>query len=61
MDLTVVAPACSDRATALLLGGVARQDVVTEVGIIQVIVALLPLASRGSRWKDGFSVSLSCR
>lgn len=43
MDLAVVPPARPHRAAALLLGGVARQDVVTEVGVIQVVVALFPL------------------
>lgn len=43
MDLAVVPPACPHRAAALLLGGVARQDVVAEVGVIQVIVTLFPL------------------
>lgn len=45
MDLAVVPPARPHRAATLLLGGVARQNVVAEVGIIQVIVALLPLLS----------------
>lgn len=45
MDLTVVPPASPHRAAALLLCGVARQDVVTEVGVIQVIVTLLPRLS----------------
>lgn len=47
VDLAVVPPACPHRAAALLLGGVARQDVVAEVGAVQVIVTLLPLLSGG--------------
>lgn len=48
MDLTVVPPTCPHCAAALLLGGVAGQDVVTEVGVVQVIVTLFPLLHRGS-------------
>lgn len=43
MDLAVVPPACAHRAAALLLGGVSRQDVVAEVGVVQVVVTLFPL------------------
>lgn len=43
MDLTVVPPAGPHCAAALLLGAVARQDVVAEVGVVQVVVTLLPL------------------
>lgn len=43
VDLTVVPPACPHRAAALLLGGVPGQDVITEVCIVQVVVALFPL------------------
>ena len=45
MDFAVVPPARPGRAAALLLGGVSRQDVVTEICIVQVIVALFSLFS----------------
>lgn len=61
MDFTVVAPACSSRAAALLLGGIVRQDVVAEVCVIQIIVTLSPLLCRGGERRDGFGVPLSCR
>lgn len=43
MDLTVVPPACPHRAAALLLGGVPGQNVIAEVCIVEVVVALFPL------------------
>lgn len=43
MDLTVVPPARPGRAAALLLGDVAGQDIVTEICVVQVIVALFSL------------------
>lgn len=43
MDLAVVPPAGPRGAAALFLGGVPRQDVVAEVGVVQVVVTLLPL------------------
>lgn len=43
MELAVVPPAGPHRAAALGLGGVPRQDVVAEAGVVQVVVALLPL------------------
>ena len=47
MDLTVVAPAGTDGAAALLLGGVAGQDVVAHVGAVDVVVTLLPFLRPG--------------
>lgn len=47
VDLAVVPPAGPNRAAALFLGGVPRQDVVAEVGVFQVVVALLPLLLNG--------------
>lgn len=47
MNLAVVPPAGPHRAATLLLGGVPRQDVVAEVGVVQVVVALLPLLLLG--------------
>lgn len=43
MDLTVVPPACPHRAAALLLGGVPGQNVIAEVCIVEVVIALFPL------------------
>lgn len=63
MDLAVVSPACPCCAAALLLGGVARQDVVAKVGVIQVIVTLFPLLSWDSGWRDWscrFRRNISC-
>lgn len=60
MDLTVVSPTCPRGAAALLLSGVARQDVVAIVCIIQVIVTLLPLVGEGDDWINVFGVNHSC-
>ena len=43
VDFTVVTPASAHCAAALFFGGVARKHVVAEVGIVQVVVALLHL------------------
>lgn len=40
VDLTLVTPAHPDRAAALLLGDVGRQDTIAEDRVIQVQVAL---------------------
>lgn len=64
MDLAVVPPACPRRAAALLLRGVAGQDVVAEVGVVQVVVTLFPLLSRGGGrrdWSSGFRFHICCR
>lgn len=64
MDLAVVSPAGTHRAAALLLGGVSRQNIVAEVGVIQVIVTLFPLLSQGSGRSNSYRWSLgngSCR
>lgn len=64
MDLAVVPPAGPHRAAALPLGGVARQDVVAEVGVVQVIVALFPLLGGGGGRRDsssGCGIQISCR
>lgn len=57
VDLTVVSPARSHRAAALLLGGVVWQNVIADVGAVQVVVALLPLLRRRNRrrhlWSSG--------
>ena len=42
MDLTAVPPARASAAAALVLGGVAGQDVVAEVDVFQVVEAVLP-------------------
>lgn len=52
VDLAVVSPTCSHRAAALLLGRVPRQDVLAEVGHIQVVVALFPLLRQGEFLDD---------
>lgn len=61
MDLAVVSPTCPGGAAALLLRGVARQDVVAIVRIVQVIVALLPFVRGGGEWINGFGVKHSCQ
>lgn len=63
MDLAVVAPTRPHRAAALLLAGVTRQDVVAEVCVVQVIVALFPLLNRrgcGASWSSRFGVGITC-
>lgn len=50
VDLTVVPPAGPHCAAALLLGGVSGQDVVAEVGVVQVVVTLFPLLDRWGGW-----------
>lgn len=43
VDLTVISPASAQRAAALLDGHTAGQHVITQVLIVQVVVALLSL------------------
>lgn len=48
VDLTVVPPAGPHSTAALLLGGVSGQHIIAEIGIVQVVIALLPLSTRAS-------------
>lgn len=63
MDFAVVPPAGPHRAAALLLGGVARHDVVAEVGVVQVVVALFSLLAPGGGMREqsaGRRAHVSC-
>jgi len=50
VDLTVISPAHSDGAAALLLGDVDGQDTVAEDSVIEVQVALFLLICRDSNY-----------
>lgn len=50
MNLTVVTPASSQCAAALLQGDMAGEHTLAQVLIVQIIVALLTFHRR--RWKD---------
>ena len=50
VDLTVVPPAGPQRAAALLQGHVAGQHALTQVLIVQAVVALLALHRGGGLW-----------
>lgn len=58
VNLAVVPPAGPHRAATLFLGGVPREDVLAEVDVVQVVVALLPLLLHRT---EGRAVSRQCQ